>query len=263
MIPYFAILKVRISTLFQYRLAALAGMFTQIFWGLIKIMILKAFYNHAPASQPISFTQAVTFIWLGQTFLSLLPWTLDKEVEAMIKTGNVSYELVRPLDLYFIWFFRSLAIRLVPTLMRSIPLFFVAGLFLDLSPPVSWLSFLIFLISLMLSSLVASAITTLVMISLFWTISGEGIQRLLPSVVLFFSGTIVPLPLFPDWMQPFLNLQPFRAIIDIPIRIYTGMISINETSYYLLFQLGWFLFFLFLGKWAIQLAMKRIVIQGG
>lgn len=260
---YFAILKGRLSILFQYRAAAIAGVSTQVFWGIVKVMILTAFYAQAAEPAPISLVQAVTFTWIGQALLGLIPWNVDKEVETQIKSGNVAYELIRPLDLYWLWFCRSMAMRVVPTLLRSIPLFILAGLFFGLIPPLSWLAGIAFGISLVFSALLSSAITTLVIVTLFWTISGEGVLRLLPHVVIVFSGMVVPLPLFPDWLQPFLNIQPFRCILDIPCRLYTGVIPSNEAFYYLAFQLLWGSIFVFTGRSLMKKAIKQLVIQGG
>jgi ABC-2 type transport system permease protein len=59
----------------------------------------------------------------------------------------------------------------------------------------------------------------LVHVSLTWTISGEGLSRLMPGVVTIFSGMVIPLPLFPDWTQPLLSALPFRILVDVPNRI--------------------------------------------
>ena len=42
----------------------------------------------------------VTYVWLGQAFLLLTMLTIDGDLHAMIRTGNVAYELLRPVDLY-------------------------------------------------------------------------------------------------------------------------------------------------------------------
>ncbi|MBA3239456.1 MAG: ABC-2 family transporter protein [Parachlamydiaceae bacterium] len=260
---YLAILKCRFSVLFQYRAAALAGLCTQLFWGLIKVMVLSAFYAESSRPQPMSLEQAITFIWLGQALIGLLPWTLDKEVEEQINTGNVAYELVRPLNLYWIWYFRSFAIRFVPTAMRFIPVFIVAGLSLGLDAPISMYAGIAFAVSLIFSVILASSITTFVMTSLLWTISGEGLKRLLPHTVVLLSGMVVPLPLFPEWIQPFLSIQPFRGVLDIPFRLYTGIIPANESLYYLAFQLIWSLLIIVAGKTLIARGINRLTIQGG
>ena len=112
---------------------------------LLKLMILTAFYAQASVSQPISLAQAITFIWLGQALLALLPWNIDKELEAQVKNGNVSYELVRPINLYCLWYARAFAIRTVPTIMRCVPVFMIGiTVFSDFQHPfpglLLWLS---------------------------------------------------------------------------------------------------------------------------
>jgi ABC-2 type transport system permease protein len=259
---YFAILKSRSLVLFQYKAAAIAGLFTQFFWGLLKVFILSAFYANA-ISPPISYVQAINFVWLAQAFLLLLPWNIDKEIEDQIRKGDVAYELIFPIDLYSYWFSRSLAMRLMPTLWRALPLFLLAYFFFNLSLPISINAAIYFLISLLLSALLSATITTIIIITLFWTITGEGILSLIPHFFLLLSGMIVPLPLFPSWMQPFLSIQPLRGIIDIPSRIYIGLIPESKAFYYLGFQILWILIFIIFGKLLLKKALKKFVIQGG
>jgi ABC-2 type transport system permease protein len=260
---YLAILKMRMKSLFQYRTAAFAAIITEFFWGLIMMMIYRAFFSSTVGSTPISLSQSITFMWLGQALIQLLPWTIDKELESQIKNGNVAYELVRPLHLYALWFARSLAMRLIPTIMRFLPILVLAGCFFGLQPPVSYEAGVIFFLSIIFALFLSSAITTLVIITLFWTISGEGIQRLLPNCSLLLSGIIVPLPLFPQWMHSFLNIQPFRGVMDIPCRIYTGVIPLSDAFYYIGFQFTWTLILVLLGLWLMKRATHHLVIQGG
>ncbi|MBF8264093.1 MAG: hypothetical protein HW387_1758 [Parachlamydiales bacterium] len=260
---YWAIFQMRIKVLFQYRAAAVAAMMAQLFWGILMTMIFRAFFSSTSNPEPITLSQSITFIWLGQALLQLLPWTIDRELEAQIKNGNVVYELVRPLDLYALWFVRSMSLRIIPTLMRCVPIFLVAGLFFDLEPPVSWGAGGIFCLSIICAVFLSSAITTLVLISLFWTLSGEGIQRLLPHLSLFLSGVSLPLPLFPQWMQLFLSIQPFRGIMDIPCRFYTGVIPVAHAWKYIGFQLFWIAILVWFGQFLMKRATHRFVIQGG
>ena len=260
---YAAIFKIRMKTLFQYRAVAFAGICTQLFWGIVNVMIFRAFYSEATLAEPLTLSQTVTFIWVGQALLQLLPWNIDKEVGAAVRSGNIAYELVRPLHLYGLWFVRTLALRLVPTVLRCLPIFVLGGLFFGLKAPVSWEAGFAFGCSVTLAFFLSAAIGTLMIISLFWTLSGEGIQRLLPHCTVLLSGMIIPLPLFPSWMQPFLNVQPFRGIMDIPCRLYTGVIPFSEAFYYLGFQLAWILALIALGRWLMQKVMRQLVIQGG
>ncbi len=260
---YAALFRARASALFQYRAAAIAGIFTQLFWGLVFTMVLAAFYRQGAQYGPISLETAMTFVWINQAFWLLVPWNVDKQVEAQISSGQIAYELVRPLDLYWLWFWRCLAMRIMPTLMRSLPIFIIAGLFLGLQQPASWQALCCFVVSVFFATLLSASITTLMLTSLFWTLCGEGLLRLIPPIAVFLSGLVVPLPLFPDWLQPFMMAQPFRAIGDIPCRLYTGMIAASDFGYYAAIQVGWMLLFILWGKWLMGRAMKKVVIQGG
>lgn len=134
MIPL-AILRIRAATLLQYRGAAIAGMGTQIFWGVLKVMIFTALFSQGTGASPITLSETITFVWLSQALLLMIPWNADRELEAQIKNGHVAYELLRPIDLYSLIFLRAFAIRTIPTLMRALPLFLVAGLFLVYNRP--------------------------------------------------------------------------------------------------------------------------------
>ena len=109
MISYRAIVSARFRTLLQYRAAALAGLGTQLFWGLIRVMIMEAFYLSSNSSQPMGIEDVITYIWLGQAFLGLQPWNMDPDLKTFIRSGGVSYELLRPLDLYANWYSRAIA----------------------------------------------------------------------------------------------------------------------------------------------------------
>ena len=68
---YLAILSSRFLALLQYRAAAVAGVCTQLFFGLVRVMIFDGFYRSSSGPQPMTYDQVVTYIWLGQAMLAL------------------------------------------------------------------------------------------------------------------------------------------------------------------------------------------------
>ena len=81
----------------------------------------------APCATADELPEVRTYIWLGQALLAMLPWNVDRDVRDMIRSGTVAYELLRPLDLYNLWYCRALAWRVAPTLLRAVPLVAVAS----------------------------------------------------------------------------------------------------------------------------------------
>jgi len=260
---YWAILCVRFQMLLQYRLAAVAGFGTQLAWGFIRVMIFAAFYRSTTTAQPMTYPQVVTYIWLGQAFLAMLPWSPDRDVSVMIRSGNVAYELTRPLDLYNYWFCRVLALRTAPTLLRATPMFIIAGLFFGMQPPSSLWAGFAFLAAMLCALVLGCAITNLLSVSLLWTVSGEGTVILMTAAATFFSGLVIPLPLFPAWAQGTLRLLPFSGLADLPYRLYTGNLPVSATGWVLLLQLIWTGIFVVLGRWLLSHGVRRLVVQGG
>ena len=263
MIGYWSLVSARFRALLQYRAAAIAGFGTQLFWGLIRVMIFEAFYLSSAASQPMPLEDVTTYIWLGQAFLVFLPWNVDRDIQAIIRSGAVSYELLRPLDLYWAWFSRAIALRSAPALLRCVPMLVIAGAFFGLQPPDSWGSAAAFLFAMLGALLLSAAITTLLNISLLWTISGDGASTLGPAAVIIFSGMVIPIPLFPDWAQPIFRALPFSGLVDMPFRVYSGHIPLGQLPVYLAHQLGWTLTLILFGKWVLSRGVRRMVVQGG
>ena len=251
------------KVLLQYKEAAIAGIATQIFWGVIRILILLAFYRSSNDPQPITFPEAVSYIWLSQATFRLVPISVDRDIASQIRTGTISYELVRPLDPYYYWFCRTMAGKLAPTILRFIPVVLVSMLFLGLKAPVSWFAFFSWLLLTFLALLLSSAITNLMNISMLWTIAGDGISNLFMSATYLLSGQMVPLNLFPEFTKKIVLSLPFAGLVDLPIQFYLGKKTLSSLPGAILFDLMWLAVFIIIGRLILRAGLKKMVVQGG
>jgi ABC-2 type transport system permease protein len=269
--PYRAVLSARFRMLLQYRAAAIGGIWTQIFFGLVLIGIYDAFYRSTTGPPPLAFHQIVSYVWLGQALFSMLPWNADAEVRAMVRSGAVAYELCRPVDLYGLWFARALAWRTAPTVLRALPLCIVAAIILPivgldewrLGLPPSLASAAAFVAAMGCTILLGCALSTLLNISLLWTISGEGAVLVMTTFVMFLSGMILPLPLLPAWAQRFIQALPFAGLVDLPFRVFTGHIPPDAILPVIEHQLLWTAALVIAGRWLLRRGLRRVVVQGG
>ncbi|MBI3890158.1 MAG: ABC-2 family transporter protein [Candidatus Wallbacteria bacterium] len=261
--PYLAVVAARFRVHVQYRAAALAGAGTQLFWGLIRVMIFEAFYRSSTAVQPISMAQVASYVWLSQATFAMLPDHVEAEIRDTIRDGNVASELLRPVDIYWVWYCRCLSFTLIPTLMRCFPILLLAGLFFGLKPPPSAAAAAAAGAALLGAMLLSSAITALVSIGLLWTISGEGIARLSFAAAYLFSGMMLPLPLFPDWLRAIAVALPYHGVIDVPFRLYLGHIPPSAAPAALAAQAGWIVALVLAGRLLLKRGLTRLVVQGG
>jgi len=84
---YLTLFGARFRALLQYRAAAVAGLGTQFFWGLIRIMIFEAFYRSTATQQPMTLGEVVSYVWLSQAMFHLIPFRMDRETVAKIRDG--------------------------------------------------------------------------------------------------------------------------------------------------------------------------------
>ena len=270
--PYRGVLRARWRETLQYRAAALAGFGTQLYWGLLRLMILAAFYQSGPAdATDFSFAHVVPYVWLGQALLSLFPFRLDGELADSVRTGSVANELLRPIDLYSYWFWRTAAWRLAQAAPRCLLMLVVAVAVLPLvgldewalTAPASVAAAGLYLVATALALLLGVAITAVLLSLMFWTVSSEGAFYILPAIVWFGGGLVIPLPLLPDGLATVLGYLPFAGLMDIPFRIYVGHLAGTEAVLRLGLQVGWLAVLVLLGRLLLARGVRRVVILGG
>ncbi|MDI9419846.1 MAG: ABC-2 family transporter protein [Limnochordia bacterium] len=268
---YLSLFRVQALADLQYRLAALAGATTSIFWGLVEIVIFTVFYTYserAGAGIPagLSLNQVVTYVWLAQCLFSIQPLALDSEIQAKIENGNVSLDLARPMDLYAYWFAKIAAGRLTPLCWRGLAVL-AAGIVMPagyrLGPPASWANLLWTLAAAASALFLAAAFGCLlssVRLSVDWG-SGPVFMLILVSQVL--SGSHLPLQLWPKAWQRWLFLQPFAGYLDIPCRMYLGSMPLEQAAAAIALQWLWIVVFVIVGRLLMARQLARIVVQGG
>nr|WP_116191623.1 ABC transporter permease [Paenibacillus taihuensis] len=264
---YLSVFRLRINMGLQYRAAALAGIATQFFFGFMFVMIFQAFYAHSVSTPPMTLAAVITYTWLKQAFLAfIMLWFRDNELFGLITSGNIAYEMCRPSDIYGLWYAKLLATRLSSALLRCFPILLITLILprpYRLELPADLLTFVLFIAVLLVGLLMIVAISMLIYISVFVTMSPSGSIMLFAIFGEFLSGLIIPVPLMPGWMQHIVNALPFHWTADFPFRVFTGDLSKSEALVGLAAQAAWLIGLVALGKILMNKALRRVVVQGG
>jgi ABC-2 type transport system permease protein len=265
--PYISLLRVRFLNGLQYRAAALGGLATQFFWGLMLVFIYKAFYGNSVSSNGFTYQELVNYIWLHQAFLSLFfLYDWDSELLDMILTGGISYELCRPINVYKVWYVKLLSKRLARGALRFAPVIVLGFLMPEpyrLSLPESPVSFLLFLVTLFLGLFLLVSISMLIYASIFKTMSPIGSITIFGVIGEFFSGLTIPIPLMPSWLQDVCMILPFRWVSDLPLRVYSGHVGTSEALTGIAVQSMWIILLVSVGAFIMKRITRLSVIQGG
>jgi len=264
---YISFFKIRFIAGLQYRAAAWAGIVTQFAWGGMTLLMFWAFYQNSENRFPMTFPELSSYIWMQQAFLAMfMAWFFDNEIFEGIMSGNIAYELCRPIDIYTMWFIKNMAIRLSRVVLRCMPILTVSALLpypFNLTLPPDPIYGILFIVSIFLGFLVLIAFSMLIYISAFYTLSPMGIRILATSVIEFFAGAVIPLPFFPEALQPIMYALPFASMQNTPFLIYTGHIIGFEAVRSMFLQVTWFVILLTAGRLLMRRSLKKVVVQGG
>ena len=264
---YLSYFRIRFINGLQYRIAAYAGVATQFAWGFMEILLYNALQKSNPAAFPMELSQLNSYMWLRQALLGLFAaWFFDSETLDMVTSGNVAYELCRPINIYAIWFTKDLATRTSKAALRCIPIFAVAFFLpenLRMYPPESPLALLLFVVSAIMGVLIMVGVTMWIYGSAFYTVSTLGVRIIAMNVIEFFSGALIPIPFFPDSFQRFMSILPFASTQSTPFLIYGGSLTGRACTEALLLQLFWIVVIIGGGALFFRRASRRIVVMGG
>ncbi len=255
--------KHRIATV--GRIGAVFGQRTQLWWDLPVIEsfdLLRDIYRVDAHAYRTTLDELVGRLGLeGLLDTPVRQLSLGQRMRCDLAAAVV-YELLRPLDMYAFWYSRMLAVKLAPAILRAIPILVLAGVAGWIEWP-AWPVIVAWLASMIAAALLGCALATAVAVSTFWTLSGQGVLQLTSAFGLLLSGLVIPLPLFPVWLQPFLQALPFRGLVDIPFRIFTGNLPLTELPSLLTHQLAWTVALILAGRYVTFRALRRVVVQGG
>ncbi|ADB34387.1 ABC-type uncharacterized transport system permease component-like protein [Kribbella flavida DSM 17836] len=246
-----------------YRIATLSGAFTNTVFGFIFCGVYLTLWEQRPNLGGYDVTDALTFVWLQQGLLmpiGIFGASTTVELGERVRTGEIAVDLYRPTHLMWWWLsvdagragFQLIARGGVPLLVGS--------LVFDLRFPSSVLQGLAVAVALFFGIVVSFGLRYLVALSGFWITDSRGLENLALMLSLFFSGTILPLVVFPGWFGEFARATPWAATMQVPIDVWLGQDAPVQA---LAFQLGWLVVLLVAGGLATVLATRKVVIHGG
>ena len=172
-----------------------------------------------------------------------------------------------PMGLYGQWFLKASANRMARAALRCVPVLVFAFLLpapYGLTPAAGYRGrSAVCSLSLFLALGVVVAFTMVIYIITFYTVSPTGVRMAATSAAELLSGSLLPLPFFPDGLRQAAELLPFASMQNVPLRVYSGELSGQAAAWSVGLQVFWLAALVGLGLWMMNRALRRVVVQGG
>jgi ABC-2 type transport system permease protein len=246
-----------------YRAATLAGLMTNVFFGLLRAALIIALYGVRDTVAGVSLKDAITYTALAQALIAYLLIFGSYDLMNSVYSGEVATDLLKPLSYFRFWLAQDVGRAVAAMLLRGVPIVMVFALFVEITVPATAGQWLVFTFSLLLSLLVSFAWRFLVNLSAFWTPNARGVGRFAFGIVWVLSGFYLPLRYFPDWFQTFCQLTPFPAMVNTNVEIYLGLLTGVELVQALALQVFWTIVLILACQALLRMGVRSLVIQGG
>lgn len=203
----------------------------------------------------------MTYVFGVLILRSIVTATRSNDVPGEISRGDLINYLVKPVHFFKYWFSRDLAskvLNLAFSAVEGVALYMI--LRPQLSFPPSSVSFLLFLLSIVIAVVLYFLLVMTFASITFWVVEQAwGLMFLLFVFTDLLGGIVFPIDILPALVQKLIYATPFPYLIFMPIQIYLGKLNYLESLQSIAVALVWVFLLAFLLRklWAFGVQQFR------
>jgi ABC-2 type transport system permease protein len=233
--------KTSLAATLQYRASLVIWLIGHVLEPLVFLIVWSTVSNASGGSIG-GFTTggfAAYFILLMLVNHVTYTWIMY-EFEYRIRNGTLSFALLKPIHPIHSDIADNIASKLI-----TMPFMLIIAAILSLSfhpilSPAVWsvgLAFPALLLALLIRFLLEWTLAQ----AAFWTTRVSAINQIYFVLLLFFSGQLAPLALYPAFIQGVAAVLPFRWMISFPLELLLGRLTPSQALVGLAAQVAWLL----------------------
>ncbi len=221
----------------------------------------QAVYMNQGTINGRSLSEMITYISLSLCISSLYISPTIYFISEDIKSGNIIYILLKPVDYQLQFFSKQIGIFLY-MIVFVFSIFFVFYSIVNTVPIPA--NPIYFIISLFLGLLTVVSFDFLLGLFCFWTENSWGLTYFQYAIVELISGTLITLDFFPAGIREVvIQYLPFQGIVYTPIRLFQETWTGQQFWRYFFFQSCWILLFIMISRLIFHKARSSVLINGG
>jgi ABC-2 type transport system permease protein len=255
-----------ISLAFQeqtaYRLNFYFGLMNEFFIFSVFVLFWQKVYESGQQLGDYTFEALATYLLMMMLINLVVRHWMAADVLDEIQEGAILHLLTKPISYVTLMCAKRIGAK-AAFVFWTAWLIFLAGIvvpFIHLPQnPFLWIGFLISLFFAFLTYFYIQFVTGL---ASFWIGNSWGHIFGVFLITLLFSGALLPLDLFPHWLQTVTAWLPFQFTAYVPISTFLGRLTL-ETWFILMGKnLLWIFGFVLLSKWMWIQGLKRYEAYG-
>jgi ABC-2 type transport system permease protein len=234
-------------------------------WMFSAYWLWRVLYTQKAGAFNISLDQMVTYALVSSVISIILrpSGIVAYLISEKVRSGEIVMDILKPLDFHLHTLARNVGETLFSAAFLGIPTVLIAYFLLGMRLPASLGSGFLFLVSVIIGYGVMFSLSYLLGLLSVFTIDIDNIWWAYGAVTRFFSGSEIPLWLFPLFLSRAADLLPFKCAYSIPLSIYIGKFGPGEIAGGMALQVFWLAVLAIAGRLLWRLAHRRLTVQGG
>ena len=204
-----------------------------------------------------------SYILIAFALNNLLGWSSENKLAKEIKSGTVVARCIRPVSFLsqnIAEIMGTLLVQGIINMLVVLFIFVVWGKFFLVS---ALSSLVLFVPCAFLAILLRILLVDVFSLLCFYSTGHLGISWTRAALFDFFSGSLIPVVMFPQWLKTISYATPFPYMMQVPIALLLGQELPVSIPAMFLIQLFWVVIFFLLHCILYQTARKNMVIAGG
>ncbi len=260
---YTEFVRVGFVNTLAYRLRYYTGIVTYFIYVSVYYFIWKAIFAHGEKIEGFDFSQILTYIAIGWIIRSFYFNNIDQDMAQQVMEGKLAMDLIKPVNTQAMYIAQALGESVFRLILLTVPTAVVLLVVYPLQRPASALHFTAFFASVVLSFFIVAGINFAVGTLAIRLKSILGLLRAKYFLLELFSGLLIPISFFPDFLQRVFQALPFQYISYVPVLLYLGKINGGGILAALGWQIFWVGALVALGSGMWRWSSRKITIQGG
>ena len=263
---YLEFLKNAFQSNLAYKMNVFLSLISSILVFLVQIYFWRALFQDIGQTQTnmgvISFRDMVTYTLVSTGISISISTRTVFAVSGKIRSGEIAVDLIKPVSMKGMLFFDALGNNGFRVVFELVPFLIVGTLMFSIRLP-SEPYFFLFIISTINGMLIYFLISYLIGLIGFWFLSVGSLSVLFNVLINVFSGEMVPLWFFPDFLYELSAFLPFRLIYFAPLAIFLEKTVLADAIGFIFQQFLWIGILAGIERILWMRAFRKLVIQGG
>lgn len=275
---YFPFTKGVAQESLTYRVRFLFWLGFEILYLVIAYYLWRGVYQSHATSQGIelnsvviglyTFSQMTLYVFFEKIVGAVTCLNVHGYMSDDIQEGSIAMNLIKPISYRSLLLAKGCGDLLISLIFFALPftvILIVCSFIMNLGFQITWYSIIMFVVSIVFGAVINYLVSFLFGSILFLTINSFGMWQLKEAIERILSGSLIPIALFPTWLQIICKAMPFQQTKYVPICFILGQYNDKMLLgvHTLGVQLIWILGLSLLSRIVWKKMVKRVVVQGG